>query len=428
MDRKNLQTFLFAFFSFLLVLQVIFFWQAKDAALKGGADLSSFYSAVRMVRSGQGSQLYDIAAQGRSQAELFPDLTTRSGTLIFLHPPFEALLYLPLAYVSYPVAYAIWAAVNILLMLLTVALLLPYMKELKSLWRPLPLLMFLGFFPVFIGVLQGQDSICLLFIFALTFDSLKKGHELRGGILLGLGLFKFQYTLPFLVPFILWRRWKVAGGFTISAVLLFLLSLPVAGFEGTLSYATFLLTLTRKLSVSHHLQNAAGIMSNTMPNIHGIVEMLIPGPLFSGLQKPLIVLLSGLAVLWLARQWPLGRSLQAKTFDLGFSLAMVTSILVSYHLLLHDLSLLLIPFILMLGRLAKGEAFTGRRGLVLCGVVVLFYLSPLYLLLMRHGLMYLLFWPILALFLMLSWELVSSASQGQPAHRKNFPETAARTT
>ncbi|MGH7970515.1 MAG: glycosyltransferase family 87 protein, partial [Limisphaerales bacterium] len=196
MNRRNLQTFLFAFFSFLLVLHVIFFGQAKDAALKGGAGLSSFYSAVKMVQSGQGSQLYDIAAKGRYQAKLFPDVTTRNGTLIFLHPPFEALLYLPLAYVSYPAAYAIWAIANLLLLLLTVALLSPYMKGLEALWRPLPLLMFLGFFPVFISLLQGQDSIWLLFIFALTFDSLKKGHALRGGVFLGLGLFKFQYTLP----------------------------------------------------------------------------------------------------------------------------------------------------------------------------------------------------------------------------------------
>lgn len=428
MNRRNIQPFLFAFFSFLLVLHVMFFWHAKDSALNGGADLSSFYCAVKMVQSGQGSQLYNIAAQGRFQSKLFPNVTTRSGTLIFLHPPFEALLYLPLAYFSYPAAYAICAIVNILLLLLTVALLSPYMKELEALWRPLPLLMFLGFFPVFVDLLQGQDSIWLLFMFALTFDSLKKGGALRGGIFLGLGLFKFQYTLPFLVPFILWRRWKVVGGLAISAAMLFMLSLPIAGFQGTLSYAPFLLDLTRKLSTSNNVQNAAGIMSNTMPNIHGIVEMLLPNLTFSGLQKPLIVLLSGLAVLWLAKQWPLGRSLSAKTFDLGFSLAIITSILVSYHLLLHDLSLLLIPFILVLSRFLKGEILTRRRGLVLCGVITLFYLSPLYLLLMRHGLMYLLFWPILAFFLMLSWELIFPVSESEAANRKNLQDPITRTS
>ncbi|HET7212655.1 MAG TPA: glycosyltransferase family 87 protein [Terriglobia bacterium] len=381
-----------------------------------------------MVQSGQGSQLYNIAAQGRFQAELFPNVTTRSGTLIFLHPPFEALPYLPLAYVPYPTAYAICAIVNILLLLLTVVLLSPYLKELGALWRPLPLLMFLGFFPVFVDLLQGQDSIWLLFIFALTFDSLKKGRALRGGIFLGLGLFKFQYTLPFLIPVVLWRWWKVMAGLAISAAMMFLLSLPVAGFQGTLSYAPFLLDLTRKLSTSNTVQNAAGIVSDTMPNIHGIVEMLIPNVPFPGIQKPLIVLLSGLAVLWLARQWPLGRSLSAKTIDLGFSLAIITSILVSYHLLLHDLSLLLIPFILVLNGILKGEICAGRRRAVAFGIITLFYLSPLYLLLMGHGRMYLFFWPILAFFVLLSWELVDLAKGREPAGRENLPGPIADAT
>ena len=89
MKKRNLHPFLFAFFSFLLLFHLMLFWHAKDDALKGSADFSAFYSAVRMVRSGQGPQLYDIAAQGRMQSVLYPKVTTRSGTLIYDHPPFH---------------------------------------------------------------------------------------------------------------------------------------------------------------------------------------------------------------------------------------------------------------------------------------------------------------------------------------------------
>ena len=155
--------------------------------------------------------------------------------------------------------------------------------------------------------------------------------------------------------------------------------------------------------------------------------MMASGLLPAGFQKPLIVLLSGLAVLWLAKQWPLGRSPSSKTFDLGFSLAIVTSILVSYHLQLHDLSLLLLPFILVLNRTLKGEICHGRRLVPMYGIIVLFYLSPLYLLLMPHGLMYLLFWPILAFLLLLSWELVHPAKGRDPAGPESLPGPAANT-
>ena len=427
MKKRNLHPFLFAFFSVLLLFHFMLFWRAKDDALKGSADFSAFYSAVKMVQQGEGAQLYDIAAQGRVQSALYPKVTTRSGTLIYDHPPFEALLYLPLAYVSYPAAYLIWVAFSLIILLLTVLLLWPYMAELKAVWTPFPLLVFFGFFPVFVDLLQGQDSALLLLVFTLVFTNLKKERNFRAGLALAIGLFKFQYALPFLAPFILWRRWRFLGGFAASSAALFLLSLPVAGFQGTLSYATFLSNLVRGLS-SRQVQHALGILSNTMPNIRGAVEMMTPSLLPQSFQKPLIVLVSGLAVLWLARQWPLGRSLSAKTFDLGFSLALLTSIMVSYHLQLHDLSLLLIPFILVLNWILKGEICPGRRRLAMYGIVTLFYLSPLYLLLMRHGLMYLLFWPILAFLLLVSWELVYPANGSEPAGRKNLPGPIASTT
>jgi Glycosyltransferase family 87 len=427
MKKRNLHPFLFAFFSFLLLFHLMLFWHAKGDALQGSADFSAFYSAVKMVQQGQGARLYDIAAQGRMQSALYPNVTTRSGTLIYDHPPFEALLYLPLAYVSYPAAYVIWGAFNLLLLMFVMVLLWPYMTELKSLWRPLPVLLFLGFFPVFVDMLQGQDSLLLLLVFTLVFVSMKAGCDLRAGCFLAIALFKFQYALPFLVPFVLWRRWKFVGGFAISSAVLFLLSLPVAGIRGTLSYAPFLSNLVKGLS-SHHVQSALGILSNTMPNIRGAVEMMAPSLLPHSFQKPLIVLLSGVAVLWVVKQWPLGHALSEKTFDLGFSLALVVSILVSYHLQLHDLSLLLIPFILVLRWLLKGEICIGRRRLAMYGVIVLFYLSPLYLLLMRRGLMYLVFWPILAFLVLLSWELVFPAKGREPASREEFPGPIANTT
>jgi Glycosyltransferase family 87 len=427
MKKRNLHPFLFAFFSFLLLFHLMLFWHAKADALKGSADFSAFYAAVRMVRSGQGSHLYDIAAQGRMQSMLYPKVTTRSGTLIYDHPPFEALLYLPLAYVSYQTAYIIWIVFSLLVLLLTVRLLWPYMAELRASWAPLPLLLFLGFFPVFVDLLQAQDSLLLLLAYTLVFVSLKEGRDLKAGCFLAVALFKFQYAVPFMVPFVLWRRWKVVGGFAISSGILFLLSLPVAGFQGTLSYAAFLSNLVKGLS-SRNVQSALGILSNTMPNIRGAVEMMAPSFVPHGIQKPLIVLLSGAAVLWAARRWPLGRALSAKNFDLGFSFALVVSILVSYHLQLHDLSLLLIPFVLVLNRILRNEIFCNLRRLPMYGLIIIFYLSPLYLLLIRHSLMYLFFWPILLFLVMLSRELVFPANGSRDPGHGNVPGSIASTT
>ncbi|TAM83655.1 MAG: DUF2029 domain-containing protein [Acidobacteria bacterium] len=57
----------------------------------------------------------------------------------------EALLYLPLAYLSYATAYIIWIVLSILVLLLAVSLLWPYMTEFKAVSAPLPLLTLLAF-------------------------------------------------------------------------------------------------------------------------------------------------------------------------------------------------------------------------------------------------------------------------------------------
>jgi hypothetical protein len=427
MKNRNLHPLLFAFFSFLLLFHLMLFWRAKDDALKGSADFSIFYTAAKMIQHGQGAQLYDIAAQGRMESVLYPKVTTRGGTLIYDHPPFEALLYLPLAYVSYATAYIIWLVISVLLLLLAVRLLSPYMTEIKAAWAPLPILLYISSFLVFVGLLQGQDSILLLLIFTLVFINLKQGRDFKAGLFLAIALFKFQYAVPFLIPFILWRRWKVVGGFAVSSVVLFLVSLPVAGLRGTLSYAIFLSNLLKGVS-SHGVQYSLGFLPNTVPNIRGAVEMMAPSLLPQSFQKPIIVLLSSIAVLWATRLWPLGRTPSAKTFDLGFSLALVTSVLVSYHVLVHDLSLLLIPFVLVLNRILKNEIFCNRRWLPMCSLLVLFYMTPFYLLLIRHGLMYMLFWPILLFMVMLSWELMLPGNGSRHPGREGVPGPIAGAT
>ena len=427
MKKRNLYPILFAFFAFLLLFHLLLFWHAKDDALNGSADFSIFYTAAKMVQHGEGAKLYDVAEQGRMESVLYPKVATPGETLIYDHPPLEALLFLPLAYVSYSTAYLIWLAVSILLLLLAVRLLSPFLKEIKALWAPLAVLIFLGFFPIFVCLLQGQDSILLLLLITLVFINLKKGRDFKGGILLAIALFKFQYTVPFLVPFILWRRWEFLSGVAVSSAGLFLLSLPVAGFWGTLSYATFLINLMKGIS-AHRALYSLGFPPNTVPNIWGAVEMMAHNVLSRSFRKGIIIVLSGLAVLWLAKCWPLGRRTSAKAFDLGFSLAVVTSVLVSYHVLLHDLSLLLIPFVLVLNQILRNEICTGRRRAVAFGIITLFYLSPLYLLLMGHGRMYLFFWPILAFFVLLSWELVDLAKGREPAGGENLPGPVADAT
>jgi hypothetical protein len=61
----------------------------------------------------------------------------------------------------------------------------------------------------------------------------------------------------------------------------------------------------------------------------------------------------------------------------SFLLAITTSVLVSYHLLIHDMSVLLIPIALTLSRFIEAEATGDRDGRILARAAALMFVAPL---------------------------------------------------
>ena len=79
-------------------------------------------------------------------------------------------------------------------------------------------------------------------------------------------------------------------------------------------------------------------------------------------------------------------SSRARRFDLSISLAVVATVILSYHVLAHDLCLLLLPLLLLANDFFEhGFPITDRRIAMLTPMLVLF-LSPLLMLLwFRYG-------------------------------------------
>ena len=81
----------------------------------GLPDFSGAYTAGRILRDGQGGQLYDDDLQESMQRSFLPQCAQRQRRTILpsYHLPYEALLYTPLAHFSYLTAYGIWLGVNL---------------------------------------------------------------------------------------------------------------------------------------------------------------------------------------------------------------------------------------------------------------------------------------------------------------------------
>lgn len=363
-----------------LVLVNAFFYSPR------GADFSATYTGGLILRREGASKLYDLSEQGRVEKELFG----RKNILPCDHPPFEILFFAPLTKLSYRMAYVLWGVFSVLLLVFFQYLFRPF--------APVPrrpehyfLLCFL-FFPVWASLMQGQMSILLLVVFTLTFIQLEHRQDYRAGFLLGLGLFKFPIVLPFALICFLRSKWKLMAGFATAALLLAGLSLIAVGPGGILAYLNMLFAALRNPNPTF----STTIQVRDMPTLRGFITTLM-APWASSMWIEIAAAFVGtvmiLVTAWLwRRQDRLGSRSESGVM---FAAALVTALVTSPYVLTHDLTLMLIPVLLVLGSSGWASKSSLTRILTVC--IGILYVPPVYVLLLRNHIQSLLF-PVLLFF------------------------------
>lgn len=307
-----------------------------------GTDFPDFYCAARMLLDGHGSQLYDSAWQYRYQTQY----AERIGTL-YIHPPFEIVLYLTVAWLPLKYAYLLWTSLNLLFLAIASRALAQAAFPTWN-WQMLPVLA-LTFVPLLLCLMQGQDSIVLVLIVVLAYVALRSERNFAAGCWLALGLFKFQLILPVILVLLFamhgLRKRALASGFAIVTIALVGSSAAVSGLPVFRIYPEFLAHLPA--------QRFAGIIPPTMPNFRGLAYLL-----FHRDQSPaagaVVLVLSVIALIATWHVWKDAHIASAlptparDPFDLAFSATVLFSLSVSYHLNPHDVTLLLLPIALTL--------------------------------------------------------------------------------
>jgi hypothetical protein len=358
----------------MVAIHVGLFWQARELVRKGYPDFTIYYGAATMLRRGLRHELYNSAAQYKVQQEFAPDVAIRLDALPYNHPPFEALFFVPFTYFSYLPAFVLWDLVNVGALIAIPFLVRGHVPELQRYPWPLWILASLAFFPIFFTLLQGQDSIMLLLFYSLAFVCLKKHAEALAGGCLALGLFKPHLVLPFVFLWLMRSGKKILYGFVPAAAALGLVSAGIVGVTGLMSYPSYVLRLEKTMA-------RGAIMPSDMPNLRGVVYVLAHERFYSAWVA--IVLSGGILLLavWQCRS----KEVTPGLFCWKFSLAIVTTIVISYHCLGYDLSIVFLPIALIIAKLQDPGNLRGwPRVLILSGVALLF-LSPLQLVVLLRG-------------------------------------------
>jgi Glycosyltransferase family 87 len=373
MLSKPTQKKLASYFIAMIVLHGYVLWQARQSIPEGLPDFSGAYTAGLILRSGRGSQLYDDGLQESIQRSFSPRAVQKRGTILpYIHLPFEAWLYAPLARFSYLTAYGIWLGVNLALLGSIPFLLRRQLRELGKAPLYLWLLAGFAFFPIFIALIQGQDSILLLFLYCLAWKALERGSEPAAGGWLALGLYKYQLVVPFVFP--LWRRKKLMAGFLSVATTLGLISLAITGWHSLLGYPRYL------WRTEHDLKYGFNTLPGLIANLRGLVSGIVPKA-YPGIEVGLTALFS--AVVLLTMMHAAGKASGASREDRQplFALGLVGTVLVSYHLYVHDLSVLFLAIVLVLETLLSSPPISQKAKNILLLCIAVLYCSPLYLIL-----------------------------------------------
>ena len=182
------------------VMNAVLLFIPWNEIMAGKNDFPVFYSNATMVREGHAAGLYDFDAENDFVRRV-SDVARPPNN----HLPYELLLFVPLTYLPFGMAYILWTILGLAMLGGTAVLMRNFCPGPSGL--SVGFLTVLGFFPVWYCLLQGQDSILLLFLFALSFWLWRRGNDDAAGFVIALGLFRPQLVVPFVL--IMLTRWEV---------------------------------------------------------------------------------------------------------------------------------------------------------------------------------------------------------------------------
>lgn len=322
-----------------------------------GGDYFQEWFGGRLVTESDLASYYDPArAESLQHDPQFTGLSWESPNYFpLVYPPFHYAIASPLSNLPYRQAACIWAALMTACYLIAAVMLARHFLACGPDWlAPYSLAILpigLAFAPIAESLLTNQKGTLCLLIVCATFLFLHRDKPFAAGLSFGWLFFKPQLALPIMLVMLWKRQWWFTAGLLTTLSLLMILALTT-GTDACWQYLQFI------GQAPQYIYNAGYSVSRSHcldSFFHGLLEghetiarsLAVIGTLF----------LAGFA-LWVVRG-PL--RFDSHRFGLQFSSLILITVLISPHLYAYDLSLLLLPFVLILSITWRLRASTFRK-------------------------------------------------------------------
>jgi hypothetical protein len=294
-------------------------------------DFSALYTAGRIAANSSYHLLYNVQTELQVQETIIGGSLRMDQLLPFNHPPLLVPILQFICTPDYISSYWRWVLVSFSFVVGNAILMGRILYTMK--WalgsRLLLLISAISFYPVFTGLLKGQDSTFLLLGGMVWLYGMVRGKDWAAGLGLAMTVIRPQIALVLAVPFLFKRR-KIWWWFVAGATVMVFYSMSLVGVRGVKDFI-HLVTISAG-------GQAYGLNEVDMFNFTGMVLRLFPGiqmGLLHGLAWALfLATLVGLSILW-----RISPTIRIRHLVLAACL----SLFASPHLHFHDLGFLLIP-------------------------------------------------------------------------------------
>ena len=302
--------------------------------LFSGSDFYSIFNTIVTMKTGYSGIFIKSDIMSLFKNGILGGLVD-NGVYLLQYPPFVALIFLPLSFLPFNIAFYIWtlAQVGLLICIIYIfnRLLFDWYKQ-ERLFMTVTLL---AFWPLAITFILGQFSLVILFIIVQLYMALSNSKKLTAGIWLALMIIKPQTVLIPGIISIQKRYIRTAVSFIFTSITIVLITTIIFGFRSWYKYTQLI------LSSSHQFENFG-----FAPKIEYTLRGLLTG-IFGNSQSQLINIISiiflffGILSAWFL--WLKDIPPDSPSFKLRFSFIISLSVFLSLHLYPHDSLILVLP-------------------------------------------------------------------------------------
>jgi len=333
----SVRPFAWAWLTYTLVIFALAFVEWVPSGLYKEMDFRAIYVASMLARTDP-SHLYDFPRQKQLQDALVEKMDT---AIPGAHLAYEDVLFVPFSLLKYRAAYLLLILFNAVLIGLSFLAARKEFSTIIPVWQPRPGWILFCFMPTTITLAQGQDSLLLLLIVCLTWRFLDRSHYFAAGLVLANLLVKPHLAVLLALFLAVRYGWRMVAGFVTGGGLVAAICLPYWLHGGLRAWFNLLSHLSFVSGHDQAQQASMGVYRWAMPNIRGLLFLVLGRAVSSHVVFVLVGLVSAMVLVWSLSKV---RKLSPRN---GFAFSVIVTVLVSYNIESHDLIILLLPMVLM---------------------------------------------------------------------------------